>query len=342
MSVAIAAEDPHIGTTGGSRAIQPHSLRTIRFNLQPSITIPPGAEAISDPASVSVLAKDIISVSLYLRHGQAGHEISSHPGSRTDTWIARGDLTRGETMPLAGQHCVNTPHWYFLSGVEAWVAADHGSFAFLGDSLTDGRISTDNLNNRWPDMLYDRFHDAEHLNSRLAFVNQSLGGNRVLSDGVGPSAWSRIERDILALKGLRYVLIFIGVNDIGTADLDTVEVQADRLIEAYQQIILQVRTKGAAVFGATLPPFNAPQGSDQPYAHPARVNAWYRVNRWIKFSGDFDAVVDMAAVLGESENPDRLRAEFDSGDYLHPNLEGFRAMADAFPLALLQDEEGFS
>src|SRR5690606_38996205 len=145
---------------------------------------------------------------------------------------------------------------YLLSGVEAWSSGRTSAVAVLGDSLTDGRGSTTNGNDRWPDQLLERLQ-SRPATSDVAVLNQAAGGNRVLNDGLGPNALARLDRDVFAHSGVEWLIVFEGINDIGTAEA-TPEAQervAADLIAAYEQIIIRAHAQGIPVYGATLLPF---------------------------------------------------------------------------------------
>ncbi|KAH9902088.1 SGNH hydrolase-type esterase domain-containing protein [Xylariomycetidae sp. FL2044] len=248
-------------------------------------------------------------------------------------------------------------HWYFISGVEAWLPrAASRSVAVVGDSITDGRGSTTNGNDRWTDVLAARLllRSSSHPSSSsssscssssapapppapppaIGVINQAAGGNRVLNDGLGPNALSRIERDVVAQPGVGYAMVFEGVNDIGTAaaaDAAAQEEVGARLIAAYDQVVARLHRFGIPVFGCTITPFSGP---GQTYSDPERERTRQRVNAWIRSSGRFDGVVDFDAVVRNETQVDQLRAEFDSGDYLHLNPAGYAAMGEAVDLTL--------
>ena len=189
----------------------------------------------------------------------------------------------------------------------------------------------------WPDLVLRRLQ-ANPCTTHVAVLNQAAGGNRVLNDGLGPNVLARLDRDVLAQSGVKYVMLFEGVNDIGTAPAtaDAQRAVGDRLIQAYQQVIARVHTVGLPVFAATITPFGAPNDTIQPYSDPVREATRQRVNAWIKGSGAFDAVVDFAEVVADPGNATRLASGYDSGDFLHPNVEGYEAMARAFPVGVFE------
>lgn len=175
--------------------------------------------------------------------------------------------------------------------------------------------------------------------SDIAVLNQAAGGNRILYDGLGPNALGRIDRDVLAQSGVKYAMIFEGVNDIGVADPTPANqtFTGDRIIQAYEQIVARAHTFGIPMFGATITPFCAPNTTIQAYSNALREQTRQRVNKWIRTSGVFDEVIDFDAVVRDPKNGTQLNPLYNSGDYLHPNELGYHAMANAFPLSIFFD-----
>lgn len=170
----------------------------------------------------------------------------------------------------------------------------------------------------------------------IAVLNQAAGGNRILADGLGPNALGRIDRDVLAQSGVKYAMIFEGVNDIGTAANTTTAQDAvyASLIQAFDQIITRVHTFQIPIFAATITPFSAPNSTIQPYSDPLREQTRQKVNDWIRNSGRFDYVVDFDAVAKDPAQPDQLNPLYNVGDYLHLNPAGYKAFAEAFDLSV--------
>ncbi|KAE9369338.1 SGNH hydrolase [Stipitochalara longipes BDJ] len=319
----------------GSRTILTDTVQALTFGGQHSINIPNGALAVSDPVKFPIQPAQVITISIYLEHGQTCGRVTGHPGSRTQTWMCHGDFTKAEDMDHTSTE--STFHWYYISSIEAWQPKQNCAMVLIGDSLTDGRGSTDNANDRWPDLLFDRM--LEHLYARnISVLNQAAGGNRILEDEKGPNVLSRLDRDIFTQPGVRYVMIFHGVNDIGTTLPDATSQQGigDKLIIAYKQIISRVHTFGIPVFASTIGPFMAPESAKQPYSVLMMEKTRQRINAWIRESGAFDAVIDFDVVLRDPGDGICLNPEFNSGDYLHPNVEAYHAMAEAFPLGIFE------
>jgi lysophospholipase L1-like esterase len=314
------------GGQAGVSAVEPGTSRPLTFSGRSSIVVPTGAQVVSDPVRLDVAPESNLTVTMYLATGQASTSITSHPGSRTTSYLVRGDHTTDADLPGAA----HADHWYFLSGAEVRSSGPTAAAAIVGDSLTDGRGSTTNGNDRWPDQLLARLQDRRATDD-VAVLNQAAGGNRVLNDGLGPNALGRLDRDVLAQTGVDRMLLFEGVNDIGTAEATPAAQQAvaQDLITAYDQMITRAHAQGIRVFGATLTPFGGNTGYDD--AQSLREGARQTVNRWIRSSGRFDGVVDFDRVARDPQQPRNLAPGYDVGDHLHLNPGGYRALADAVP-----------
>ncbi|KAH7327512.1 SGNH hydrolase-type esterase domain-containing protein [Rhexocercosporidium sp. MPI-PUGE-AT-0058] len=321
-----------LGGKAGVKDIQPSPLAGLTFGGSSSVVIPRGKAVYSDPVDFPVLAQSMVTLNMYLAKGQAGSSITGHPGSRTTSWMQTGNKVNATS--LTG---TSTKHWYFASAIEAWASKNTSAFVILGDSITDGRGSDDDMNNRWPDLLLSKMAKANISN--ISVNNQAAGGNRVLADGLGPSLVSRYTRDAITQSGVKYVLLFIGVNDIGSASTDsgTQTRISNSLISAFKTIIADCKKNKLAVFGATITPFG---GSGQSYSNPEREKSRNRVNEWIlsKEAG-FDAVVDFAKIVGDPANTSQLKSTYDGGDHLHPNAAGYQAMAEGFPVEIFRKFE---
>jgi hypothetical protein len=201
-----------INQTAGIHQIQPSTLQTITFSGKPGISIPNGALAVSDPIAFPIKAQQIVTVTMYLEKGQLGNSVTSHPGSRTTSWFQFGNAVSAPALAVNDTATQSTAHWYFLSSIETWVPPKQKSFLIVGDSITDGRGSTTNANNRWPDLLLRRLQKSGET-KHISFGNLAAGGNRILADGLGPNAFGRIDRDVLSHPGVGYAMVFEGVND---------------------------------------------------------------------------------------------------------------------------------
>jgi lysophospholipase L1-like esterase len=314
--------------------IEAASDRAVLFNEQSDVLIPAGAEYTSDPLDYPVTGLSDLAITMHIE--AAPEPETGHPGSRATSYLAHGASV--EAPELAAAQSVE--HWYFLSEVDVAASGEHASaVVVLGDSITDGHGATTNGNDRWTDVLATRLQQSP-ATRRIAVINAGIGGNRLLQDGLGPNALARCDRDVLARDSVRYLIVLEGINDLGTltrtgaASAAQHEDLVRRMIGAYREMTLRAREHGIKVIGATLLPFT---GSD--YYHPDSSNERDRqaVNAWIRGAGHFDAVIDFDRITADSAHPDRLRADYDSGDHLHPSPAGYRAMAEAIPLALFED-----
>jgi lysophospholipase L1-like esterase len=311
-------------------AIDPASDRALSFAGKPDVTIPPGAEYVSDPISMPVAPLSDVAVTFHL--DEPAKQETGHPGSRATSYYAHGDQVSAADLTDAKK----VDHWYQLTEIDVRAAAKAAVVVALGDSITDGHGATTNGNDRWTDVLAARLQ-AEKKTRNVGVSNQGIGGNHLLSDGLGPNVLARFDRDVLAPAGVRWVIVFEGVNDLGglarTGEVTAEQHAAmvEQVIAAYQQIIERAHENGLRVYGATVTPY---VGSG--YYHPGPMSEADRqaVNQWIRAAGHFDAVIDFDAVVRDPEHPDRLLPAYDCGDHLHPGPAGYKAMGDAIPLRL--------
>ena len=316
--------------SSGSGKIVPASDRAVTFSGSPDVTIPPHADYLSDPVSFPVHALSDVAITLYI--DAVPGEQTGHPGSRATSYLAHGDLVSALELPAAK----TVEHWYFIAGIDVPAPPDAGAVVVLGDSFTDGHGATTNGNDRWTDGLARRF-PTQLSTQNLAVLNEGIGGNHLLTDGLGPNALSRFDHDVISQPDVRYVIILEGINDIGmlarAGDVPPSEHDAlvRRIIGAYEQMIALARTHGIKAVGGTIMPF---VGST--YYHPGLASESDRqaINEWIRVRGHFDAVIDFDKITRDPGHPDRLLPAFDSGDHLHPSPGGYAAMAQAVPLAL--------
>lgn len=306
----------HVARSAGGGAIQRESDRALTFSRRSSVTIPPGAPMISDPVDFDLPALSDLAVTIHVK--DASREVTGHPGARCTSYLQAGDSVSATSLPAAAK----TEHWYYLNGVDVLTTDTAAAVATLGDSLTDGRGSTTNGNGRWPDHLARRLQ-ANKRTAGVGVLNLGVGGNRVLNDGLGPSALARLDHDVLALPGVRWLIVLEGINDLGTRSAS-----AHDLIAAYQQIALRAHARGILVYGGTITPCG---GSF--YFRPDLEAARQTINRWI-LGGNFDAAIDFDRAVRDPKNPTHLLAAADSGDHLHLNDTGYKMLADAVDLRL--------
>jgi len=314
-----------------SSRIDPASLAIVRFGGRGSTVIPAGAEMWSDPVDLAASAGADLAVSIHLPG--APSPPTGHPGSRATSYFVSGNQASAAELPGAQ----TAPRWLVIAGIEV-LAPEASAVVVLGDSITDGFGVEPDTNLRWTDHLAARLR-ADPATSQVAVLNAGIGGNRLLNDGLGPNALARFERDVLSQPGVTHLIVLEGVNDLGTLTRDapaTPEQHAAlvaQATEALRQIVLRARARGVVAIGGTILPF----GASGYYRPPPETEADRQaINAWIRTPGHFDAVIDFDAALRDPADPARLRPELDSGDGLHPSLDGYRAMAAAVPLDLLR------
>lgn len=312
----------HVARSTGADAIEPGSDTALTFNGSSSVVIQPGTFIISDDVPFNVMPFENLSVSTYIK-AMPTH-VTGHPGSRTTSFIQPGDVVSAATLPN------DTPvdHWYVLSSIEVWGSPTSAAIVVIGDSITDGRGSTTNQNDRWPNLLARRLN-AQPSTAHIAVLNQGAGGGRVLRDGLGTSALGRFDRDVIAVPGVKWLIVFEGVNDIGTAvgarAKGEVMNTADDLIAAFRQMLVRAHSHGIRVIGATIMPFAGFSNYDTPQSEADRQV----VNEWIRTSGEFDGVIDFDAIARDKSSPSKLSSAVDGGDHLHPSAKGYEIMANA-------------
>jgi lysophospholipase L1-like esterase len=311
-------------------AIDPASDKALAFSGKEDVVIPPGAEYLSDPIDYPAAALSDLAVSMHFDLPPA--EQTGHPGSRATSYLVHGDAVSAADLPGARKF----DHWYQLSAVDVSGAPDAAAIVVLGDSITDGHGATTNGNDRWTDVLAKRLQSTPATRN-IGVLNQGVGGNHLLSDGLGPNVLARFDRDVLAQTAVRWVIALEGVNDLGglTRLSDPPhaghEALVRRVLASYEQIIARAHAAHLQVIGATITPY-----TDSGYYHPPASAEADRqaVNQWIRSAGHFDVVIDFDKAIADPEHPDHLNPAYDSGDHLHPSAAGYRVMGELVPLSL--------
>jgi lysophospholipase L1-like esterase len=326
---SLTIDSAHVAIQRQGAAVEPGSDRTLTFGGSPSVTIPPGAPEISDAVELNVVPSSNLAVSIYVREKTQPatyHQLALHK-----TYISGpGDFTATKDM----KHPWTTSSYYWLSAVDVEAGTESSGIVTLGDSITDGFASTIDGNRQWPSQLAARLL-ADPATEDLAVANEGIGGNRILHDVIGPNALERLDRDVLARDGVKYMIVLESINDLGWPHQpgahESQEVTAQRLIAGLLQIIQRAHAHGIKVVGGTLTPYQgASYYSDEGEAKRETIN------RWILTSGAFDGVIDFAAAVRDPSNARRFLPAYDSGDHLHPNDAGYKAMADAINLSLFR------
>jgi lysophospholipase L1-like esterase len=322
----------HVALRGKDASIVAGTDRTLTFNGLGSATIPPGALVVSDSVKLEVPALSDVAVSLYLP-GPTG-QATWHAGAFSTNYVSRpGDFTGAADLPV--DHTVAS--WFYLTDVEVKSSKDTLALVTFGDSITDGTRSTPDTNHRWPNFLAERL--AQH-HVKLSVVDEGIAGNRVLHDLVGPNALARFDRDVLAQPGVGFVTVLLGINDIGDisrlpavaqAGRAPQPVSAEQVIAGHLQMITRAHQQGLKIVGCTLTPFEGAA-----YFSPDGETKREAVNKFIRTGGAYDGVIDFDAVVRDPGHAARFLPAYDSGDHLHPNDAGYKAMADAIDLSLFK------
>jgi lysophospholipase L1-like esterase len=325
-AVPLTLGDVHIAQSAGKDAIVPATDHVVTFNGSPTVIISAGAIVVSDALPMPVAAFANLAVSIFVP-AQPGVTLTYHALASSSNFIATGDATA--TPALNGAKRVT--NWYLLKGVDVLASADAADIITLGDSITDGARSTPDANNRWPDVLARRLQ-ADPRTAHLGVLDEGISGNRIQRDIAGPSALARLDRDVLAQPGAKYLIFMIGINDIGHNTLHPDDaVNVDQLKLGLQQLALRAHDRGLKVYAATLTPFGGAG-----YQNEAGSKMRDALNAFIRSSHDFDAVIDFDQVTRNPANPETFLPAYDSGDHLHPNDAGYQAMGSAVDLKLFQ------
>jgi lysophospholipase L1-like esterase len=304
--------------------------RRLTFSGSASVTIPPGALVVSDGVKLEIPALSDLAVSLFLP-GPTG-QATWHAGAFSTNYVSKpGDFTGSTDLPV--DHTVAS--WFYLTDVEVASAKDTSAIITFGDSITDGTRSTPDANHRWPNLLAERLTQRH---AKLSVVDEGIAGNRVLHDFVGPNALARFDRDVLTQAGAGYVTVLLGINDIGDisrvlagSGLPAQPVTAEEIIAGHKQMIARAHQQGLKIVGCTLTPFEGAA-----YFTPDGETKRQAVNQFIRTGGTYDGVIDFDAVVRDPEHPARILAVYDSGDHLHPNDAGYKAMADSIDLSIFK------
>ena len=318
-----------VGTSAGVSSVDAGSLHDLTFGGSASIVIPPGAEVLSDPVSMTTPAFANLAISLYLPLQQVS-DVSVHSSAQQDNFIQTGNHVRDAALGSP----VVTGSWYFLKGVDVEPTSNRAAAVVAyGDSITDGALSTENLNHRWPDYLAVRLQNNP-ATANLSVLDEGIGGNCVLIHCVGPNALARFDRDVLSQAGVKYVIVLESINDIGSLhnpNRPEYKLTAEDLEQGLAQLVVRAHEHGIKVFGATLTPY---KGAG--YFTEKGEQIREAVNQWILTSGVFDGTIDFDKATRDASNPLMYSSQADGGDHLHPKDAGYSMMADSIDLSLFR------
>ena len=307
-------------TAGSSSEIDEATTVSLTFNGESGVTIPANGTVISD--AVNFKMDDRQNVAITIHYGSASPSVSGHPGSRTTSYIKEGNTNDFTSA-------TKTDHWYNILALEVEAPETAGAVAILGNSITDGRGSTTNEQNRWADVLSRRLL-ANKATKRVGVLNMGIGGNCVLGGGLGPAAVNRYQRDLFGQEGVKWIILFEAVNDLGYAR-NGVQT-AERIIEVYKKIIDEAHQKGIRVFGATITPF---KGNN--YYSEDHEKGRSTINTWIRTTDLLDGVIDFDQAVRNPQDPEAMQAQFlFENDWLHLNAKGYETMGNSIDLNLFK------
>jgi lysophospholipase L1-like esterase len=312
----------HVAEAGTDDGIRPGTDHAVTFDGNAGVTIPASAPLLSDPVPMQVKSLDRLLISIHLPGPmpRAGHALFQY------VTLSAGDNTSAPTLPDAKLVRATA----IVTEVDVNADAPTNVIVTLGDSITEGALSTANAFRSWPDRLAERLVTA-HKN--WAVFNAGIGGNRLLRYGAGPNALARMDRDVFSVPGVKAIILLEGINDIGrgftpSGQIDPVTSEA--LEAADKQVIARAHQKGIKVYGGLLTPY---QGAG--YASPAGEQVREALNNWIRASGAFDGVVDFATPVADPANLLTFNPNYNDRDHLHPNDSGYQVMANAIDLAMV-------
>jgi lysophospholipase L1-like esterase len=327
-----------IGVQLAGANVVPGTLKGLTFGGKATVTIPAGKEVLSDPTPYHVAAEENLAISLYLPDGTG--PASNHSAAQQDNWVSTtGDFTQS---PTSTAYTTDMTSWYFLDGVLVpQTSKVVGTVVAFGDSITDGYLSENDANQRWPNILGDRLQ--RQAGPTLAVTDEGIGGNRLLSDSpcFGQSGLNRFDRDVLNQPGVRDAIVLLGTNDLAFHDIDPttfgplapcftnlVLPTVQQMIDGFKQLIAEAHASGIRIFGATI----TPNGAMDPASEQERL----AINHWILTSGAFDGTVDFSSAIADPLDPSYMDPKYttDPGG-THPNDAGYRKMAKAVNLSIL-------
>jgi len=318
----VTMKSVQIAVSTGGTTINVSTNEELKFNGNSEVSMNAGVAVTSDPIAFNLTPRMDLAITIYF--GQTSTTVTGHPGSRTTSYILAGNTTTITDFTGA----VTTEHWYNINAINVLTPSTAACVAILGNSITDGRGSTTNLQNRWTDI----FSESLLKNSstqHVSVLNLGVGGNCVLSGGLGPTGVNRYDRDILNQQGVRWTIVFEGVNDIGGVRSATAATTtANNLIAAYKQMIVKAHTKNIMIYGGTILPFKGNSYYNQ-YSELCRST----VNQWIRSKGNYDAFIDFDKTMRNPQDTTRLVSTYQN-DGLHPDAAGYKTMGESIDLNL--------
>ena len=305
-------------TAGSSSEIDEKSTVSLTFDGKASVEIPAGGKVVSDPVNFKIGTRQNVAITIH--YGASSASVSGHPGSRTTSYLKAGHTTDFSDA-------VRTDHWYNILALEVEAPKKAGAVAILGNSITDGRGSTTNEQNRWAD-VHSRRLLGNKATRQVGVLNMGIGGNCVLGGGLGPAAVNRYERDLFGQEGVKWIILFEAVNDLGYARNG--EQTAQRIIDVYKQIIREAHQKGIRVFGATITPFKGNNYYSDHHEKGRQI-----INEWIRTTKMLDGIIDFDQAVRNPQDKEAMQQQFlFENDWLHLNAQGYETMGNCIDLNL--------
>lgn len=297
-------------STGGS-SIDESTITELKFNGNCSVTMNPYSSVASDPVKFALEPSARIAISIHYGQVASTADLTFHYGSRTDSYILFGN----QMSSLDFSNSIKVERWYHINTIDVMASESAGCIGVLGNSITDGYGLHGGLKNKWTDFFSQKLLDDERTKN-IGVLNLGIGATHVSGNGA-TAGINRFEDDLLAQSGIRWIIVFYGVNDIGAGKT------ASTIINAYETIIEGAHAKGVKVYGATITPF---KGSN--YFSEEHENTRNKVNKWIRKPGNFDAIIDFDKAIRDPKDTTKMAAEY-SNDWLHPNAAGYEFLGNA-------------
>jgi len=314
---AVELKSVNIAVSKSGSSIDAATLTPLKFAGGASATMAAGASVVSDPVAFKLTPGMRVAITIF--YGATSSNMTGHVGSRTNSYIVSGD--KSTAADLTGS--VSTPHWYSINTIDVLAPASATTVGIIGNSITDGYGLTPDLQNRWTDIFSQRLLDNS-ATSQVGVLNMGIGATTVLGTSQ-TSGVVRFQRDVLDQAGLGFVIVYHGVNDIGSSNASSAS-----LIAGLKQMATAAKAKGVKVYGATIIPFNG-----NAYYSTAHEAVRHDVNAWIRTSGTYDGVIDFDKTMRNPSDTTRM-LEALKNDWLHPNTDGYKKMGESIDLKLFE------
>lgn len=313
-----------VAVSTGDSAIDVQTKKQLRFQQQTSVEISARGAVVSDPLAFTLPAGSKLAITLC--YGSVPSDLTGHPASRTYSYLITGNDPESDFS-----NAKRFDRWYTIHRLEVINKQSKGSIVVLGNSIADGRGSGTSKHNRWTDVLSDRLNQNK-ATRHVGVLNVGIGGNCVLRGGLGQTALTRFDRDVLMQENVKWLILSIGINDIGgVRSPEAAQEVVKKLIEAYQRMIDKAHAQGIKVYGATILPF-----AKSFYDAGHRQEMRDAFNAWIRTSKAFDAVIDLDQAIKDPNNPRCMQADAHDHDWLHPNETGYKRLGQSIDLNLFE------